>query len=175
MTIDETWIHHFTPKSAEGTTAGESCPKRPKMQTSVLASVFWDAQSILFIDYLERGRTINSKYHIALLVCLKEEIAKKRSQMKKKKVPFHQDNAPVSQVDRNDGKTTWIALWIASAPTLSSRSGPQQLLAVCRPQKNAPGKEIWLQWRSDIENWGIFWGQSQIVLKKKKALESVSP
>ena len=52
----------------------------------------------------------------------------------------------MSQVDRNDGKATWIALWIASIPTLFSRSGPQWLLAVYRPQ-NIPEKEIWLQWR----------------------------
>ena len=71
--------------------------KRPKTQTSpgkVLPSVFWDPLGILFIDYLEKGKTINSKFYIALLVCLKEEIAKKRPQMVKKKVPFHQDNAP---------------------------------------------------------------------------------
>ena len=43
----------------------------------VLASIFWDAQGILFIDYLEKGRTIKSKYFIALLVHLKEEITKK--------------------------------------------------------------------------------------------------
>ena len=58
----------------------------------VLASTFWDAQGILFIDYLEKGRTINSKYYIPLLFHLKEEIAKNWSQMKKK-VFFHQDNA----------------------------------------------------------------------------------
>ena len=82
--MDETWIHHFTPESnrlsAERTTVDESRPKRPKTQTSagkVLASVFWDAQSILSMDYLEKGRTINSEYHIALLVRLKEEITKK--------------------------------------------------------------------------------------------------
>ena len=84
----------------------------------------------------------------------------------------------VSQVNRNDSKTTWIALQIASACTLFSRSGPQQQLAVCRPQKNVPSKEIWLQWRSDIGNWGVFWGQRQIVYQKehwivKEALESV--
>ena len=97
VTMDETWIHHFTlesnQQSAEWTTAGKSRPKWPKTQTSagkVLASVFWDAQGILFIDYRENGRTINSEYYIALLVCLKEEIAKKkRPQMKKKKVLFH--------------------------------------------------------------------------------------
>ena len=162
VTIDETQIHHFSLESnwqsAEWTVAGESCPKWPKTQTSagkVLASIFWDAQSILFIDYLEKSRTINSEYYTALLAHLKEGIAKKWPQMKKKKVFFHQDNE-VSQVHCNDSKTTWIALWIASAPTLFSRSGPQRLLTVCRPQKNAPGTEIWLQWRSDIRNWGIF-------------------
>ena len=48
----------------------------------------------------------------------------------------------VSQIDRNDGKTTWIALQIASALTLFSRSGPQRLLAVCRPQKMLQGKRF---------------------------------
>ena len=96
MPVDETWIHHFTPvsnqQSAKWTAVGESYPKWPKMQTSagkVLASVFWDVQDILFIDYLEKGKTINSKYHIASLVHLKEEIAKKQPQTKKKKVLFY--------------------------------------------------------------------------------------
>ena len=54
VTMDETWIHHFTPESnrqsAEWTAAGESQSKRPKTQTlasKVLASIFWDAQGIL--------------------------------------------------------------------------------------------------------------------------------
>ena len=61
-------------------------------------------QGILFIDYPGKGRAINCEYYIALLVHLREEIAKKRLQMKKKKVLLHQDT--VSQVVRNDGKTT---------------------------------------------------------------------
>ena len=75
MTIDETWIHHFTlesnRQSVEWKAADESRPKRPKTQTStskVLASVFWDAQGILSIDYLEKGRTINSENYVALLM-----------------------------------------------------------------------------------------------------------
>ena len=98
--MDETWIHHYNPESnqqsAEWTAKGKNRPKRPKTQMSadkVSPSVFWDAHGILF-DYLEKGRTTNSEYYIALLVRLKREIAKKRPQMKKKKVFFHQDNAP---------------------------------------------------------------------------------
>ena len=60
----------------------------------------------------------------------------------------------------------------------SPESGSQKLLAVYRPQNNAPGKEIWPQGRSDIGNWGVFWGQRQIVLQKRhqivrEVLESV--
>ena len=29
-----------------------------------MASVLWDAHGILFFDYLEKGRTINSNYYI---------------------------------------------------------------------------------------------------------------
>ena len=98
--MEETLIYHFNSESnrqsPEWTAAGDSRPKWPKTQTStgkVLAYVFWDAQGILFIYYLEKGRIINSIYYIALLVRLKEEIAKKRPQMKKK-VLFQQDNSP---------------------------------------------------------------------------------
>ena len=81
--MDEIWIHHFTlesnRQSAEWIAVGESHSKQPNMQTSagkVLAAIFWDAQGILFINYLDKERTINSKYYRALLVHLKEEIVK---------------------------------------------------------------------------------------------------
>ena len=60
----------------------------------VMASVFWDAHGVLFIAYLEKGKKINSERYIGQLMCLKNEVGEKRLQMKKKKVLFHQDNAP---------------------------------------------------------------------------------
>ena len=64
VAMDKTWIHHYTPESnwqsAKWTAKGENRPKRPKTQMSagkVLTYVFWDAHGILFIDYLEKGRT----------------------------------------------------------------------------------------------------------------------
>ena len=114
--------------------------KETKDADKVFASRFWDVLGILYIDYLEKGRIINKKYYIALLVCLKEEITKKWPQRKKKKKCSFTRQCTVSQVNCNDGKTTWIA----STPTLFSRSCPQQVLAIWRPQINAPRKEIWL-------------------------------
>ncbi|KAF8789250.1 Histone-lysine N-methyltransferase SETMAR like protein [Argiope bruennichi] len=91
MTIDETWIHHYTPdskrSSAEWTAADESGPKRPKIQKSagkIITSVFWDAHGIFFIDYLEKGKTIKSEYYMALLDRFSAEIKDKRPHVQKK-------------------------------------------------------------------------------------------
>ena len=75
---------------------------------------------------------------------MKEEIAKETATNEEEKSALSPRQCTMSQVSCNDSKITWIALRIASAPTLFYRSGPQQLQAVCRAQKNAPGKEIWL-------------------------------
>lgn len=111
VTQDETWIHHFTPEStrqaAQWVAAGESRPKRPKTQQSagkVMASVFWDATGILFIDYLEKGKTINSDYYMALLDRLKDEIAKKTASNGEQKSDLSSRQCSMSQVGQNDGK-----------------------------------------------------------------------
>ena len=59
-----------------------------------MASVFWDSHGVIFIDYLEKGRTITVAYWAALLDRLVDEITKKRPHLKKKKILFHGDNAP---------------------------------------------------------------------------------
>ena len=66
MTIDEKRIHHYTPESREGSKQwvkpGESATKRLQTQQSsgkVMASVFWNARGIIFVDYLEKRRILN--------------------------------------------------------------------------------------------------------------------
>jgi [histone H3]-lysine36 N-dimethyltransferase SETMAR len=46
-------------------------------------------RGIIFIDYLEKGQTINGEYYRALLERLNDEIKRKRPE---KKVLFHQAN-----------------------------------------------------------------------------------
>ncbi|XP_047129544.1 histone-lysine N-methyltransferase SETMAR-like [Hydra vulgaris] len=90
--MDETWLHHHTPESnrqsAEWTARDEPTPKRGKTQQSagkVMASVFLYTHGIIFIDYLEKGKTINSDYYIALLERLTDEIAKKTTSFEEEK------------------------------------------------------------------------------------------
>jgi len=48
----------------------------------------------LFIDYLEKGKTITGEYYSNLLTRLDEKISEKRPGLPKKKFIFHQDRAP---------------------------------------------------------------------------------
>jgi hypothetical protein len=92
ITMDETWIHHCTPEpkeqSKQWTEAGCSAPKKTRSVPSarkVMASVFWDAEGILYIDYLEKGKTIIGEYYSNLLPRLDKKILEKRPGLQKKK------------------------------------------------------------------------------------------
>ena len=59
ITMDKTWLHHFTPEtkahSKQWTERGESASMKTKTipsASNVMASVFWDACGIICIDYL---------------------------------------------------------------------------------------------------------------------------
>jgi histone-lysine N-methyltransferase SETMAR len=60
-----------------------------------MASVIWDAEGILFIDYLEKGKTITGEYYSNLLTRLDEKIVRKDPVCKRNiKIIFHEDSAP---------------------------------------------------------------------------------
>lgn len=149
VTMDETWIHHFTPESnrqsAEWTARDEPTPKRGKTQQSagkVMASVFWDAQGIIFIDYLEKGKTINSDYYIALLDRLKNEIAKKRPHLKKKKVLFHQDNAPCHKSMKTMAKLHELGFELLPHPPYSPDLAPSDFFLFSGLKRMLAGKKF---------------------------------
>jgi hypothetical protein len=55
----------------------------------VLASVFWDAEGILFIDYLEKGKIITEEYYSNLLTRLdKKKFVQKDLVCKRRKSSF---------------------------------------------------------------------------------------
>jgi transposase len=62
-------------------------------QERSVASVFWYAESILFFDYLVKGKTITVEYYSNILTRLDEKNRQKRPGLQKKNIIFHQDNA----------------------------------------------------------------------------------
>lgn len=101
ITMDETWVHHYQPESKQQSRQwkhpGSPTPKKAKNVKSagkVMASIFWDAEGVLLVDFLESGRTITGTYYAHLLQQLREKIKEKR-RGKLTKIPlFHHDNAP---------------------------------------------------------------------------------
>jgi len=49
-----------------------------KSAGKVLASIFWDQDGILLIEYFQKGQTINAEYYSSLLVQLKGILKEKR-------------------------------------------------------------------------------------------------
>jgi len=101
VTVDETWIHYYTPETKQQSKQwiifGENASKKAKTVLSagkVMATVFWDSQGIILIDYLQKDKTITGAYYATLLDRLKEELKKKRPRLTCKKVLFYQDNMP---------------------------------------------------------------------------------
>jgi len=84
VTMDETWLYHYDSEtkqqSMEWRHSGVPRLKKFRVQKSagkVLASIFWDQDGILLIDYHPKGQTINAKYYSSLLVQLKDILKKK--------------------------------------------------------------------------------------------------
>ena len=58
-----------------------------------MASIFWDAHEVIFIEYLEKERTITRAYYAVLLDQLIDQIRKKLPNLKEKKILFHDEDA----------------------------------------------------------------------------------
>ena len=78
VTMDKTWLYHYDSvtkqQSMEWWHSGSPRPKKFQVQKStgiVLASIFWDQEGILLIDYLPKGQTVNTEYYSSLLVQLR--------------------------------------------------------------------------------------------------------
>ncbi|MCP3667562.1 MAG: hypothetical protein GY696_34560 [Gammaproteobacteria bacterium] len=58
-----------------------------------MASVFWDEEGILLIDWLPEKETINSDYYIRVLADLKDAIKENRRGKWRRKILLLYDNA----------------------------------------------------------------------------------
>ena len=74
VTVDETWVHYYEPgikaQSRQSVEPGYPRPKKFKTQPSagkVMATVFWDAQGVIMLDFLAKKSTITGTYYANLL------------------------------------------------------------------------------------------------------------
>ncbi|GBP22242.1 Histone-lysine N-methyltransferase SETMAR [Eumeta japonica] len=102
VTVDETWVRQYDleskQESMQWTKKGERPPKKFKVQKSaskLMATIFWDSEGVLLIDYLLKGTTMNGQYYANLLAQAREAVVQKRRGKLSRGVLFLQDNASV--------------------------------------------------------------------------------
>ena len=85
VTVDETWVHYYEPENkaqrCQSVGPGSPRPKKFKTQPSagkVMATVFWDAQGVIMLDFLAKKSTITVVYYANLLDQLRAVIREKR-------------------------------------------------------------------------------------------------
>jgi len=101
VTGDETWIHHYEPKSKwqsmQWKHPSSPVAKKFKMQPSagnLMLTIFWDSQGPILETYQERGTTVTSaKYCDMLQRELKPAICSKRRGKLSKEILLLHDNA----------------------------------------------------------------------------------
>ena len=146
VTVDETWVHFYTPEqrsaSREWTKRGEMPPTTSRTSTStkkIMATVFWDERGILLLDFLETGKTINGEYYAGLLDKLKDAITRTRPGLKKKKLLFHQDNAPPHKSGVAMAKLDKLGFEITEHPAYSPDLAPSDYYLFTNLKKHLAG------------------------------------
>ena len=107
--------------------SGSPCPKKFQVQKSagkVLASIFWYQDSILLIDYLPKGQTINAEYYSSLLVQLKDILKGKHRGKVTKGVLFLPDNAPAHQALATQKILAYLGFQCLDYPPYSPELAP---------------------------------------------------
>jgi hypothetical protein len=80
-----------------------------------------------FVYYLEKGKTITREYYSNLLTRLDEKICEKRPSLQKKKIIFHQDNAPTHKSVLAMGKLRDLQYELLERPPYSPDLAPADL------------------------------------------------
>jgi len=73
-----------------------------------LASIFWNQDCILLIDYLPKGQTINAEFYSFLLMQLKDILKEKRRGKVTKVVLFLHDNTPAHRALATQKKLAYL-------------------------------------------------------------------
>jgi len=90
-----------------------------KSAGKVLLSIFWDQDSLLLIDYLPKGQTINEEFYSSLLVQLKDILKEKCHGKVTKGILFLYDNALAHQALATQKKLDYLGFHCLDHPSYS--------------------------------------------------------
>jgi histone-lysine N-methyltransferase SETMAR len=166
VTEDETWLYIYDPETKEQSKewrhSGSPRPKKFRTQKSakkVMASVFWDKDGILLVDYLPQGSSITGQYYANLLDQLKEAIKKKRRGKLTEGILFLQDNAPAHTSNVVAAKLNTLGFQLVHHPPYSPDLAPSDYYLFPNLKKHLKGHRF--EDISDVKHAAESWFQDQ--------------
>jgi histone-lysine N-methyltransferase SETMAR len=100
VAVDESWFHYHEPESKAQSSQWKRRDEAPPIKAKVapsagkrMATVFWDSDGILQIDWLPEGETVNSHYFIQCLERLRDTVKRERRGKLTRGILLLQDNA----------------------------------------------------------------------------------
>ena len=105
-----------------GGIAAHPAPKNSECKNPLgkdVASIFWDKDGILLIDYLPKGHTINVESYLSLLLQLKDILKEKRRGKITKVVLFFHDSAPAHRALATQKKLAYLGFHCVDYPPYS--------------------------------------------------------
>ena len=119
ITGDETWVYQYDPETKQQSKQwlphGSSGPIKFKSERSVkkvMATVFWNSEGVVLVDFLEGKKTVIGAYYVDVLRKLRANLTEKHPGKFHRGIVFHHDNAPVhsSQIIRDVLQEFWWEL-----------------------------------------------------------------
>jgi len=148
-TMNETWLFHYDPetkqKSMEWRHSSLPRPKKFRVQKSagkVLASIFWDQDGILFIDYLPKGQIINAEYYSSLVVQMEDILKEKRRGKFTKGALFLHDNAPAHRALATQKELAYLGFQCLDHAPYSPDLAPSDYHLFPGPKKQLKGRHF---------------------------------
>ena len=118
-----------------------------KSAGKILASIFWDQDGILLIDYLSKGQTINAEYYSSLLVQLKDILKEKCCRKVTKGVLFLHNNALSHRALATQKKLAYLSFQCLDYPPYSPDLAPSDYHLFPGLKKQLQGRHF----SSDVE------------------------
>jgi len=108
-----------------------------------LASIYWNKDGILLIDYLPKDQTINAEYYLSLLVQLKEILKEKYcGKVTKVGVLFLHDNTPTHRTLATQKKLAFLGFHYLDHPRCSPDLAPSDYHLFPELKKQLKGRHF---------------------------------
>lgn len=148
ITEDETWLHHYDPETKSQSSQWKT-PSEPtlkfRVQPSagkVLATIFWDAEGVILLDFLERGNTINGPYYSDLINRLRKNLPQTRRGLIARKPLLLHDNAPAHTAELSLAAAREAKLILLPHPPYSPDLAPSDFYLFPKLKKFLKGKKF---------------------------------